>query len=106
MWCYVDDQIDGIFRLLMSNYTLPVNIGNPDEISIAEFAREIITLTGTKQKTVHKPLPVGDPVQRQPDITLARQLLGWEPKTSRTEGMKKTIAYFKTLLKQHINGQK
>ena len=99
-FCYVDDQIEGIFRLLMSNYTKPVNIGNPDEITIAAFAREIIALTGAEQKIIYKPLPVGDPMQRQPDITLAKQILEWEPKINRAEGMKKTIAYFKTLLQQ------
>lgn len=96
-FCYVDDLIEGIFRLLMSDYHLPVNIGNPDEITILDFAQEIIRLTGTKQKIVFKPLPKDDPMQRQPDITKARKLLGWEPKVSRSEGLRITYEYFKTL---------
>src|SRR4029079_7175704 len=85
-FCYVDDLIDGIYRLLMSNYSLPINIGNPDPISLKEFAEEIIALTGTKQKIVYKPLPQDDPKQRQPDITKAKQILGWQPTISRAEG--------------------
>ncbi len=96
-FCYVDDQVEGIFRLLMSDYHLPVNIGNPDEITIREFAEEIQKLTGTKQKIIYNPLPKDDPKQRQPDITKARQLLGWEPKVSRSEGLKITYEYFKSL---------
>lgn len=96
-FCYVDDQVDGIYRLLMSDYHLPVNIGNPDEITIAEFAEEIVKLTGTKQKVVYKPLPQDDPKQRQPNITKARTILGWEPKVSRGEGLKITYEYFKSL---------
>jgi dTDP-glucose 4,6-dehydratase len=96
-FCFVDDLIEGIYRLLLSDYAHPVNIGNPDEISIRDFAEEIIKLTGTDQKIVYKPLPTDDPKQRQPDITRARQLLGWEPKVSRAEGMKKTWEYFKSL---------
>lgn len=96
-FCYVDDLIDGIFRLLMSDYPYPVNIGNPDEITIKEFADEIIKLTGTTQKIIHKELPEGDPAMRQPDITKARELLGWEPKVSRSEGLKITYKYFKQL---------
>jgi dTDP-glucose 4,6-dehydratase len=96
-FCYVDDLIEGIYRLLLSDYAHPVNVGNPDEISIRDFAEEIIKLTGTNQKIVYKPLPTDDPKQRQPDITRARQILGWEPKVSRAEGMKKTWDYFKTL---------
>jgi dTDP-glucose 4,6-dehydratase len=96
-FCFVDDLIEGIYRLLLSDYAHPVNIGNPDEISIRDFAEEIIKLTGTDQKIVFKPLPTDDPKQRQPDITRARQLLGWEPKVSRAEGMKKTWEYFKSL---------
>src|SRR6185295_16722581 len=91
-FCYVDDLIDGIFRLLMSKYSLPINIGNPDPISLKEFAEEIICLTGTKQKIVYKPLPQDDPKQRQPDITKAKNILGWEPKVSRAEGLKRTLA--------------
>src|SRR3954470_14598337 len=84
-FCYVDDLVEGIYRLLMSDCVYPVNIGNPDEITIREFAEEILELTDTKQKIVYKPLPVDDPKQRQPDITKAKELLGWEPKVTRTE---------------------
>ncbi|MBE2255305.1 MAG: SDR family oxidoreductase [Ignavibacteria bacterium] len=93
-FCYVDDLIEGIYRLLHSDYVYPVNIGNPDEITINQFADEIIKLTGTKQKVIHKPLPVDDPKQRQPDITKAKTLLGWEPKISRAEGLKITYKFF------------
>lgn len=96
-FCYVDDEVEGIFCLLMSDYHLPVNIGNPDEITISEFAEEIVKLTGTTQKIIYKPLPKDDPKQRQPDITKARQLLGWEPKISRAEGLRITYEYFKSL---------
>lgn len=96
-FCYVDDLIEGIYRLLLSDYASPVNIGNPDEISIKDFAEEIIKLTGTDQKIVYKPLPQDDPKQRQPDITRAKQLLGWEPTVSRSEGLKKTWDYFRAL---------
>ena len=96
-FCYVDDEVEGIFRLLMSDYHLPVNIGNPDEITIREFAEEIVKLTGTKQRIIYQPLPKDDPKQRQPNITKARQLLGWEPKVSRAEGLKITYEYFKSL---------
>jgi len=96
-FCYVDDLIEGIYRLLMSDYHLPVNVGNPDEISLKDFAEEIIALTGTKQKIVYKPLPVDDPKQRQPDITRAKKLLDWQPKVSRKEGLKITYEYFKGL---------
>ncbi|WKZ61662.1 MAG: SDR family oxidoreductase [Cyclobacteriaceae bacterium] len=96
-FCYVDDQVDGIFRLLMSDYHLPVNIGNPDEITIMQFAEEIIKLTGTTQKIITQPLPKDDPKQRQPNITKAKEILGWEPKVSRAEGLKITYEYFKSL---------
>ena len=96
-FCYVDDLVDGIVRLLMSDYHLPVNIGNPDEISLKDFAEEIIKLTGTTQKIVYKPLPMDDPKQRKPDITRAKQVLGWEPKVNRKEGLAKTYEYFKNL---------
>ncbi|WP_205513651.1 UDP-glucuronic acid decarboxylase family protein [Longitalea arenae] len=99
-FCYVDDLIEGIYRLLLSDYHLPVNVGNPDEISLKEFAEEIIKLTGTTQKIVHKPLPVDDPKQRQPDITRAKEVLGWTPKVSRSEGLKVTYEYFKSLPKE------
>jgi dTDP-glucose 4,6-dehydratase len=96
-FCYVDDEVEGIFRLLMSDYHLPMNIGNPDEITIREFAEEIVKLTGTKQKVINKPLPKDDPKQRQPNIDKARKLLGWEPKVSRADGLKITYDYFKSL---------
>lgn len=101
-FCYVDDLVEGIVRLLMSDYSSPVNIGNPDEITIKDFAEEIIKLTGTNQKVVYKDLPVDDPKQRQPDITLARQLLGWEPKVNRADGLKITYDYFKSLSQEEL----
>jgi len=94
-FCYVDDLVEGIYRLLLSDYPHPVNIGNPDEISIKDFAEEIIKLTGTDQKIVYKPLPKDDPMQRKPDISRAREILGWEPKVSRSEGLKITYEYYK-----------
>ncbi|HEV3251882.1 MAG TPA: UDP-glucuronic acid decarboxylase family protein [Puia sp.] len=96
-FCYVDDLVEGVYRLLLSDYHLPVNIGNPDEISLLDFAKEIIALTGTNQKIVLKALPVDDPKQRQPDITRAKEILGWEPKISRKDGLKITFDYFKSL---------
>lgn len=102
-FCYVDDEVDGLYRLLMSDYNYPVNIGNPDEISIKDFAEEIIKLTGTDQKIIYKPLPKDDPMQRRPDITKAKELLGWEPQTSRTVGMQKTYDYFKSLSQEELN---
>ncbi|HEX8547527.1 MAG TPA: UDP-glucuronic acid decarboxylase family protein [Cytophagaceae bacterium] len=101
-FCYVDDLVEGIYRLLMSDYVNPVNIGNPDEITIKEFAEEIIKLTGTDQKIIYKPLPTDDPKQRRPDITRAREILGWEPKVSRSEGLKITYEYFKSLPEKEI----
>mgnify|MGYP000323965921 FL=1 len=97
-FCYVDDLVDGIYRLLLSDYALPVNIGNPAEITLKEFAEEVIALTDTKGKIVYEPLPQDDPKQRQPDITKARTILGWEPKVDRHEGLKRTLAYFKEAL--------
>ena len=102
-FCYVDDLIDGIFKLLMSDYAYPVNIGNPDEITISQFAEEIITLTGTKQKVIYKDLPVDDPMQRQPDISKAKDLLGWTPKVGRAEGLEITYNYFKSLSSDKLN---
>jgi len=96
-FCFVADLVEGIYRLLMSDYDMPVNIGNPSEISLKDFAEEIIKLTGTSQKIVYKPLPVDDPKQRQPDITKAKEILGWEPTVSRSEGLKITYDYFKNL---------
>ena len=101
-FCYVDDLVDGIFKLLMSDYAYPVNIGNPDEISLQDFAEEIIKLTGTSQKIVYEPLPVNDPKQRKPDITKAKELLGWAPKVNRAEGLKITYEYFKSLSKEEL----
>lgn len=101
-FCYVDDQVEGIYRLLLSDYSLPINIGNPDEITIKDFAEEIIKLTGTNQKIVYKELPKDDPLQRQPDIQLAQKILNWEPTMGREEGMKKTYAYFKSLSKDEL----
>ncbi len=96
-FCYVDDLVEGIYRLLLSDYSKPVNIGNPDPITLKDFAEEVIRLTGTTQKIVYKPLPQDDPKQRQPDITKAQKLLNWEPKVSRAEGLKITYEYFKSL---------
>ena len=101
-FCYVDDQVDGIFRLLMSDYPHPVNIGNPDEITIGDFAEEIIKLTGTSQKVIYKDLPKDDPTQRQPNITKAKEILGWEPKVDRKEGLKITYEYFKSLPEEKL----
>lgn len=102
-FCYVDDLIDGIYRLLQSDYPHPVNIGNPSEISIREFCDEIIELTGTDQKVIYKDLPVNDPKQRQPDITKARTILDWEPKVDRAEGLRRTYEYFKSLSEEELN---
>ncbi|HNV29011.1 MAG TPA: SDR family oxidoreductase, partial [Cyclobacteriaceae bacterium] len=96
-FCYVDDLVEGIYRLLMSDYSQPMNIGNPNEITIRDFAEEIIKLTGTKQKIVYHDLPKDDPKQRQPDISKAKAILGWEPKVSRSEGLKITYDYFRSL---------
>ncbi|MCX5776133.1 MAG: SDR family oxidoreductase [Candidatus Firestonebacteria bacterium] len=98
-FCYVSDLIEGIYRLLMSDYNLPVNIGNPAENTILEFAKIIIKMTGTKSKIVYKPIPVDDPKQRCPDITKAGKLFGWEPKVNLEEGITRTIKYFKTKVK-------
>ncbi len=101
-FCYVDDLVEGIYRLLLSDYAQPVNIGNPDEITIKEFGEEIIKLTGTSQKLISLPLPTDDPKQRKPDITKACNILGWEPKVSRAEGLKITYDYFKSLSKDDL----
>lgn len=101
-FCYVDDLVEGIYRLLLSDYQYPVNIGNPDEITIRDFAEEIIKLTGTNQKIVSKPLPQDDPKQRQPDISTAQKILNWEPKINRAEGLRRTYEYFKTLTKEEL----
>lgn len=97
-FCYVDDLVEGIYRLLQSDYVYPVNIGNPVEISINQAAEEIIKLTGTKSKIVYKDLPKDDPKVRQPDITKAREILGWTPKVDRVDGLEKTYQYFKSVI--------
>jgi dTDP-glucose 4,6-dehydratase len=102
-FCYVDDLVEGIYRLLLSDYVQPMNIGNPSEITIKQFGEEIIKLTGTSQKLISKPLPVDDPKQRKPDITKAKEILGWEPKVERAEGLKITYEYFKSLSKEELN---
>jgi dTDP-glucose 4,6-dehydratase len=96
--CYVSDLVDGIYRLLLSDYSQPVNIGNPDELTMLDLAREVIEVLGTESQIVHRPLPVDDPKVRQPDITLARTLLGWEPRVARREGLERTAGYFRTKL--------
>ena len=101
-FCYVADLVEGIFRLLMSDHLQPMNIGNPSEITIGEFAEEIIQLTGTDQKVIYKDLPKDDPKQRRPDITKAKEILGWEPKVSRAEGLKITYEYFKSLPEEEL----
>ena len=104
-FCFVHDLVEGIYRLLMSEYHMPVNVGNPDEISLKDFAEEILALTGNKVKIIYKPLPVDDPKQRQPDITRAKKLLGWEPKVSRKDGLKITYEYFRSLAPEELNKQ-
>jgi dTDP-glucose 4,6-dehydratase len=101
-FCYVDDLVEGIVRLLLSDYVFPINVGNPSEITISQFAEEIIQLTGTKQNIIYKDLPVDDPKQRQPDISKAREILKWEPKINRAEGLKVTYEYFKGLSKEEL----
>ena len=99
-FCYVDDLVEGIYRLLLSDCSDPVNIGNPDEITIKEFAEEILRLTGSKSKIIYKPLPTDDPKQRKPDTTKAEKILGWKPKYTRAEGLKPTLEYFKKIIKE------
>ena len=101
-FCFVDDLVEGIVRLLLSDYVYPINVGNPSEITISQFAEEIIQLTGTKQSIIYKDLPVDDPKQRQPDISKAREILKWEPKINRAEGLKVTYEYFKGLSKEEL----
>ena len=101
-FCYVDDLVDGIVKLLFSNYNYPVNIGNPDEITINEFALEILILTGTNQKIVYKPLPENDPLKRKPDISLALKELNWKPLVDRKVGLRKTYDYFCTLNREEL----
>jgi dTDP-glucose 4,6-dehydratase len=101
-FCYVDDLVEGIYRLLLSDYVEPVNIGNPDEITIKSFAEEIVELTGAKTKIIYKSLPHDDPKKRRPDISVAKALLDWEPKVERYYGLKRTLAYFKTLSEEDL----
>src|SRR6476469_8001360 len=98
-FCYVDDLIEGIYRLLLSDYVYPVNIGNPAEITIKEFGEEIARLTGVEFKPVYQALPENDPMKRRPDITKAKEILGWEPKVDRAEGLRRTLEYFKEHVK-------
>ncbi|MEO7982894.1 MAG: NAD-dependent epimerase/dehydratase family protein, partial [Bacteroidota bacterium] len=102
-FCYVDDLIEGIYKLLLSDYHLPVNIGNPKEISLKDFAEEILALTGNNVKIVYRPLPEDDPKQRQPDITKAKTILGWEPTVERADGLKITYEYFKSLSREELS---
>ena len=104
-FCFVNDLVEGIYRLLLSDYFMPVNVGNPDEISLKDFAEEILALTGNKVKIIYKPLPVDDPKQRQPDIARAKKLLGWEPTISRKDGLKITYEYFSALAPEELNKQ-
>lgn len=99
-FCYVDDLVEGIYRLLMSDYHKPVNIGNPVEISLKDFAEEVVALVGNDVKIVYEPLPQDDPKQRKPDITKAQQILGWQPKVDRKEGLQRTLEYFQQHIKQ------
>ncbi len=98
-FCYVDDLVEGIYRLLLSDYALPVNIGNPSEITIKEFGEEIARLTGVEFRPTYQTLPENDPMKRRPDITLAKEILGWEPKVDRAEGLRRTLEYFKEHVK-------
>ena len=99
-FCYVSDLVEGIYRLLVSDVTDPVNIGNPTEIKLIDVAKEIVEMTGSKSKIIFKPLPIDDPKCRQPDITKAEKLLSWAPEVSRTDGLKKTIEYFRSVLQK------
>ena len=96
-FCYVDDLVEGIYRLLLSDYSNPVNIGNPNEISLKDFAEEVLKLTESNVQIVYRPLPTDDPKQRKPDISKAKEILNWEPRIERAEGLKKTYQYFKSL---------
>ena len=101
--CYVSDLVEGIYRLLLSDYTLPVNVGNPDELSMLQLAEEILRIIPSKSKIVFKELPVDDPKVRQPDISLAQKILGWEPKVLREEGLRRTAKYFRARLSKDIS---
>ncbi|MGB1247461.1 MAG: UDP-glucuronic acid decarboxylase family protein [Chitinophagales bacterium] len=104
-FCYVDDMVEGIYRLLLSDYDLPVNLGNPDETTIGEFAEEIIALTGTSQRIIHEELPENDPKQRRPEISRAKVILDWEPVISRQAGLKLTYEYFKSLSNEELEAK-
>ena len=96
-FCYVDDMVEGIYKLLHSNYTKPMNLGNPEEIALIDLANEIISLGGNNNKIIYKPLPINDPVKRKPDITKAMDILNWKPKVSRKKGLINTFQYFRNL---------
>ena len=102
-FCYIDDMVDGIYKLLHSNYTKPMNLGNPEEIALIDFAKEIIAMGGTNNKIVFKPLPVNDPIKRKPDITKAMQILNWKPLVSRKKGLENAFNYFKSLSLEELN---
>ena len=102
-FCYVDDMVEGIYKLLHSNYTKPMNLGNPEEIALIDFAKEIIAMDGTDNKIVFKPLPLNDPVKRKPDITKAIKILNWQPLVSRKKGLKNAFNYFKSLTFEELN---
>ena len=102
-FCYIDDMVEGIYKLLNSNYTMPINLGNPEEIALIDFAREIIALGGNNNKIIFKPLPINDPLQRKPDITKAIKILNWKPKISRKKGLENTLKYFRTLSLHQLN---
>ena len=102
-FCFIDDMVEGIYKLLHSNYNKPINLGNPDEISIIDFAKEIITLGDMNNKIIFKPLPVNDPVKRKPDISKANKILNWHPQVSRKKGLKNTFNYFKNLSLKELN---
>ena len=102
-FCYIDDMVEGIYKLLHSNYNKPMNLGNPEEIALIDFANEIITLGGNNNKIIFKPLPVNDPIKRKPDITKAMSILNWKPEVSRKKGLEKTFNYFKNLSLKELN---
>jgi len=102
-FCYIDDMVEGIYKLLHSNYTKPMNLGNPDEIALIDCAKEIIAIGGTNNKIVFKPLPVNDPIKRKPDITKAMKILNWQPQVSRKKGIENTLNYFKNLTLEELN---
>ena len=102
-FCFIDDIIKGIYKLLHSNYTKPMNLGNPDEVTMIDFAKEIIAMGDTDNKIVFKPLPLNDPIKRRPDISKAKEILNWHPQVSRKKGLKITFNYFKSLSSEELN---